>query len=124
MDHQGAIQSHNNWKLKLTAYLRDPDGTLNPDHLGSDCRCSLGQWIYGRGMQYCDLPEFVNLKSEHARFHRCAGELVTRADLGEDMSEETALGADSEFALSSAAVVSAIMRMKEKVDEVRAVGSS
>ena len=124
MDYRSAIQSHNSWKKKLTAYLRKPDGTLNPDHLGSDCRCSLGQWIYGRGMQYCDLPEYVQLKFEHARFHQCAGELVKQADLGRDVSQEMVLGAESDFAIFSAAVIRAILKMKKKIDHARYVNAT
>ncbi len=59
--------------------------------------------------------EFNTLKQEHTRFHKAAGEVVKRADSGKDVSEEVTLGAKSEFAQASAAVVTAIMQMKIKM---------
>jgi methyl-accepting chemotaxis protein len=77
-------------------------------------RCKLGQWIRGEGRNCSGYPEFAKLVAEHARFHKAAGEIVKRADNGEDVSGEFALGVGSEFSLASSSVVLALMDMKKR----------
>lgn len=114
MDFDDAIKAHSAWKLKLSGYLRKPDGSLKVSDIQVDNKCLLGQWIYGDGAKYSSLPEFQKLKTEHARFHKAAASVVMKADSGQDTSEETALGGKSDFSAASSAVVSAIVEMKRK----------
>lgn len=114
MNFDEAIQAHSAWKMKLSNYLRKPDGSLKPAEIQLDNKCALGQWIYGEGVKWSSLSEYSVLKSEHSRFHKAAAEVVKKADSGVDTSEETALGSKSEFALASGAVVAAIMAIRRK----------
>lgn len=114
MDFDEAIKAHSAWKLKLATYLKKPDGSLKAAEIQPDNKCQLGQWIYGEGAQWSKLPEYATLKSEHARFHKAAAEVVRKADSGKDTSEDTALGSKSEFASASSSVVSAIMGIRRK----------
>lgn len=115
MDFNEAIKAHGAWKFKLAQYLSKPDGSLKSDDVQQDNRCDLGKWIYGEGAKFSNLPEYATLKTEHAKFHKCAADVVKRADSGKSVSEEVALGSKSEFATTSSAVVSAIMGIKRKV---------
>jgi methyl-accepting chemotaxis protein len=112
MDFDQAIVAHSAWKLKLAAYIRKPDGSLNSVDVGADNKCALGQWIYGEGSKYSSFPEFSVLKSEHARFHMAAADIIKKADSGQQVSEDFALGSKSAFADASGRVVTAIMKMK------------
>lgn len=114
MDFDGAIKAHSAWKLKLSAYLRNPDGSLKADEIQQDNKCELGKWIYGEGAKFSNLPEFIALKKDHARFHKCAAEVVKKADSGAKVSDEVALGAKSDFANASDAIVGALMTMRRK----------
>lgn len=114
MDFDEAIKAHSAWKMKLSSYLRKPDGTLKAAEIQSDNKCSLGQWIYGEGAKYATHPEFQTLKTEHARFHKAAAQVVVKADSGQNTSEETSLGSKSEFGSASGSVVSAIMAIRRK----------
>ncbi|MCX7977651.1 MAG: CZB domain-containing protein [Bdellovibrionaceae bacterium] len=114
MDFDEAIKAHSAWKMKLSNYIKKPDGSLKVADVQVDNKCQLGQWIYGEGAKYSSMPEYQKLKTEHARFHKAAASVVMKADTGQDTSEEVALGAKSEFAMASSAVVSAIMEMKRK----------
>ncbi len=100
--------------MKLSFYLRKPDGSLKANDVQVDNKCPLGQWIHGEGTKWLTLPEYAILKSEHAKFHICAASIIRKADSGASTEEETALGAKSEFATTSSSVVSAIMKMKLK----------
>lgn len=112
MDFDEAIKAHSSWKLKLGSYLRKPDQSLKAADVAMDNKCDLGKWIYGEGAKHSALPEFSSLKTEHAKFHKCAAAIITMADAGKSVAEEVALGSGSEFSTASSNVVSAILKMK------------
>jgi hypothetical protein len=114
MNLDDAIQTHAAWKIKLTGYLRKCDGSLNPAEVGADNRCALGQWLYGEGKQFASLAEYRTVVTEHARFHRAAAAIVEKANEGQNVSADAALGADSEYAAASKAAVKAITELKRK----------
>lgn len=114
MNFDDAIKAHSAWKFKLQSYIQKPDGSLKPDSIALDNQCDLGKWIYGDGKSFSNLPDYEALRSEHAKFHKCASGIVRRADSGENVGDEIALGANSEFAKISGKVVSLIMEMKIK----------
>lgn len=78
LDVFAAIQAHVQWKQRLLRYI-DGDGEeqLDPEVVGSDCRCALGHWLYGQGAsRYGDHPKFQSLKKIHADFHAYAADVV------------------------------------------------
>jgi methyl-accepting chemotaxis protein len=109
-----AITAHSAWKTKLSAYLAKPDHSLKVTDVAADDKCKLGQWIKGEGHKHSSLPEFSKLVTEHTRFHKAAGEVIRKADSGQKVTDEVALGAKSEFSSASSSVVSAIMYLKAK----------
>jgi hypothetical protein len=115
MDFDHAIAAHSEWKQKLSNYLRKPDRSLDPSVVASDNRCDLGKWLVSEGKKFAGHAEYKTLVSDHARFHKAAGDIVRRANAGENVSEETALGNKSEFASASTAVVRSLMALKSKV---------
>jgi len=61
-------------KVKLTDYIRKPDGSLKADVVCQDNQCALGKWIYGEGATFSKDPTFADLKKTYAEFHRCAAD--------------------------------------------------
>ena len=117
MNIDEVIRAHVAWKSKLAAYLAKPDGSINVTDTISDKKCELGRWIYGEGSQFASLPEFAQLKKDHAQFHIAAAGIVRRADHGESLSPVTShLGADSEFVTASRAVSNILFRIKPKIE--------
>jgi hypothetical protein len=114
MDFDTAIRAHSDWKMKLSAYLRSPNGALKVADVQVDNMCALGKWIYGDGAKFKDMSEYQKLKTEHARFHQAAADVVRKADAGQNTNEDTAIGGQSEFARASVQVVTAILAMKTK----------
>jgi methyl-accepting chemotaxis protein len=114
MDFDQAVVAHSAWKQKLVDYLSKRDGSQKVSEVSVDNKCPLGQWIHGEGSKYASLPEYSTLKNEHARFHKAAADVIRRADSGESIVPETALGPKSEYGTASATVVLAIMSMKKQ----------
>lgn len=117
MDFDEALKAHSAWKMKLSIYLKNPDKSLKASDIQVDNKCALGQWIHGEGAKYASLPEFITLKAEHAKFHKAAADVVLKADSGQSITEEIALGSGSVFSQSSTQVVTAIMKMKQKAQK-------
>ncbi len=117
MDFDKAILAHRHWKERLNQYLAAPDRSLSAAEVGEDTRCELGKWLYGEGTKFSRLPEYEHLRTEHARFHKAAADVIRKADSGKNVSGETALGGHSEFSAASTMVVRAIMSLREKVDK-------
>jgi hypothetical protein len=116
MTFDDAVVCHSEWKRKLQAYVSNPDGSMSLGEVAATNKCRLGRWIGGKARKYAAFPEFARLIAEHTRFHKAAADIVTRADLGHDVSFEFALGVGSEFSLASSAVVLAIMDMKRRYE--------
>jgi Chemoreceptor zinc-binding domain len=112
MNFDQAIVAHGRWKAKLSAYIKKPDRSLSASEVMPDNQCELGQWIHGDGAKYAALPEFQTLRSEHARFHKAAAEIIRKADSGKDVSEEVSSGSKSEFSTATVAVVDALAALK------------
>lgn len=115
MNFDDAIMAHTQWKMKLAIYVSNPDRSLHASDVAADNKCQLGQWLHGEGQKYSALPEFSKLVSDHAHFHKAASAIIRKADSGQHVTEEIALGAHSEFASASTAVVQALMAMKNEV---------
>jgi hypothetical protein len=118
MDFDEAIAAHSAWKQKLKAYLAKPDHHLKVEEVGADDKCELGRWIKSEYQKHSDIREFATLRTDHARFHQAAADVVKRADSGQKVTEEVALGARSEFATASSAVITDLMALKKKLAPV------
>jgi hypothetical protein len=114
MDFDQAIAAHSAWKAKLKTYFKNPDHSLKTAELEVDNKCALGQWIHGEGVRFSSSVAYGTLKKEHARFHKAAGALVRKADSGQPVAEELALGAASEFSKATQAVVNAIVDIRKE----------
>lgn len=115
MDLDDAIASHAEWKKRLTDYLRAPDQSLDPGVVGRDDVCELGQWIHepsGERDPVRSTRAFSELREHHAKFHEAAADVVRRANDGQHVTAEAALGSGSVFARYSSMVVRSIMQVR------------
>ncbi|MCM2280031.1 MAG: CZB domain-containing protein [Oligoflexia bacterium] len=114
MDFDGAIQAHVDWKLKLRGYIGKPDGALKAAVIEKDNECALGKWLYSEGARFSSLKEFGELKTIHAKFHKCAAEVVRKADAKDAKGAESLLASGSEYASISNQVVVLIRQLRAK----------
>ncbi|HEY1809034.1 MAG TPA: methyl-accepting chemotaxis protein [Acidobacteriaceae bacterium] len=112
MNFDRSIEAHVRWKSKLARYIARPDHSLDPATAAQDSSCDLGKWLHGEGRRFGGTPEYARLLAEHTRFHRAAGDIIRRADTGQQVSEDVALGGQSEFAQASGAVIGCLMKAK------------
>lgn len=112
MDFEQARQAHFAWKRRLADYIKRPDGSIKAADISCDDQCTLGTWIYGEGSKFSKISEFSELKQVHANFHKVAAEIVRKADSGISVSEEVALGAQSEYNRISTQVSVALMKVE------------
>lgn len=82
LDFSSAIEAHLRWKMRLADYIAGKsEENLDPETIGQDDKCILGQWIYDvGGRNFGNEPGFNELVETHARFHKCAAEVVRKVD--------------------------------------------
>jgi len=112
MDRNEAIRAHTGWKKRLTAYLRHPDGSLDPSDVERVNACELGEWIEDEGrIEFPTDMAFQHLEIAHSRFHRCAADMVRRADTDPHTPQASDLGADGELSRTSREVVNSLLAL-------------
>jgi methyl-accepting chemotaxis protein len=85
-DFAAAISAHIDWKMKLSNYLMNPDGSLDDKKVCVDNACALGKWLHGDGQAYREMDEqiFDELKKSHAVFHKTAGQIILHMNRGSE----------------------------------------
>ena len=111
MNFDEAVSAHTKWKVRLRMVL---NGTEKADAavVSKDNQCDLGKWIHGEGSKHAGLPSYKALLAEHAHFHKCAAEVVAKANAGNKAAAEALLGTDGSFSHASNATIKAILKMK------------
>lgn len=113
IDFEEAIEVHKAWKIKLSKYIRNPNGSLDEEVVMRDDQCKLGCWIYGKGNIYASMCEYDELKTNHARFHQVAGNVVKIVNSSSKLQDEKKLiGEGSEYNKESMLVIETIEKMK------------
>ena len=84
IDFETAIAAHENWKLRLRAFLEGSSSEkFVAEEICFDDRCDLGKWIYGTGKtQLGSFPGFTALVGHHKMFHYAASNVVALAQAG------------------------------------------
>ena len=114
-DFSAIIQAHLNWKKRLRVATNDPSeaARLDPQTICKDNLCDLGKWLYGDGQACCStLPEYGRLKSRHAEFHACAGDIAEKAKSGDIAGAKSLL--HDRFSDLSDETVGLIKKMRDR----------
>ena len=114
MNFDEAIQSHSSWKMKLSRYLTQKDGSFDPATVSAPDRCDLGKWLKAELVAKSGDAILKELSTTHAQFHRAVGDVVIRANKGLDVTSEILLGAKSDFAKTSSRVVGLLLQLKSR----------
>ncbi|WP_306441762.1 methyl-accepting chemotaxis protein [Methyloversatilis sp. XJ19-49] len=113
LDFDRVINAHLQWKVKLNAFLAGEGEKLDPDAVGRDDKCELGCWIHGDGQRFAGNAVYREVRSQHAAFHQCAGEVIRRRLAGDTAGAASLLG--TEFDRLSTDTVSRIRALKQSV---------
>jgi hypothetical protein len=121
LDIQMAKAAHENWKIRLQAYL---DGAstedLSAETICFDDRCDLGQWIYGPGQQRLGrFPGFTALKGHHKMFHYAASNVVALTKAGREDEARKMLA--TQFAGFSKNIIADLDQLEAIVTEVKKI---
>jgi methyl-accepting chemotaxis protein len=84
MDFDTAIAAHQKWRRRLLDMLTGASNEkLDPEVVGCDDKCALGQWIYGSCKPAMgNDPLCENLRLSHRGFHQCAAEVIRHHGAG------------------------------------------
>jgi methyl-accepting chemotaxis protein len=84
MDFDAAINAHRQWRRRLLDMLTGASQEkFDPEVVGCDDKCALGQWIYGSCKPAMgNDPLCENLRLAHHGFHQCAAEVIRHHGAG------------------------------------------
>ena len=121
-DFQSAKKAHVDWKMKLTNYLNNPDGSLDHKKVCLDNSCILGKWLYGEGTTFEDKNPvlFNELKKSHAEFHSTAGKIIEYINANNAKAAEKLLSPSGEYIQISDKTVALI----EQLDAIETKNNS
>jgi hypothetical protein len=91
--------------------------SLDPEVIGTDNKCALGQWLYGEAKQHAQLPEYAALIKQHAEFHKSASEVLRLALAGQAEMAKASLTNEGPFVTTSVRTITAIRRLQRKVEK-------
>ncbi len=117
-DFDAAISAHVDWKMKLSKYLSNPDGSLDHKKVCLDNACVLGKWLYGDGTEYKETnPKiYESLRMSHADFHKTAGEIILLINSKELNQAKVMLQPGGPYMKVSDGTVSLIRELKSSVE--------
>jgi hypothetical protein len=115
MNFEEAITAHSQWKIRLQGVVAGTSKeVLDPKIVGVDDKCALGQWIHGEARQFSTHKEYAELLAEHARFHRCAADVLRAVAAGHTDQAKTMVDG-GEFHDVSLRTINAIRHLRKKV---------
>lgn len=115
LDIDVAIAAHENWKLRLQAYLEGQSSeNFKADTVCFDDRCDLGKWIYGPGQQLGQFPGFRALVDNHKMFHYSASNVIALEQAGK--TEEAHKILHGQFSKFSSDVIEDLRILQKIVD--------
>jgi methyl-accepting chemotaxis protein len=114
-DFDKATRAHVEWKHRLHACIKGNGEKLDVATVSSDNRCPLGEWIYGAGKNFASHAEHEILRTSHAGFHRCAGQVLKLTQAGQFDAAEEMLNA--EFEAESKKTVEKLYAMRGVVEK-------
>jgi len=116
-DFDGAIKAHIDWKMKLSKYISNPDGSLDGKVVCKDNQCLLGKWIYSDGSKFKhEFPEdYESLRLSHAEFHQMAGQIVDAVNQNRPDEAKQLLGPSGPYVKISDRTVELIRQIKDKL---------
>ena len=116
MNFDEAISAHSQWKIRLQGVIAGTGReTLDPQVVGLDSKCVLGQWIYGEAKQFAGLKEYAELIKEHAALHQCSAKVLRMVEGGQ-REEAKKLVDNGEFHDASIKTINAIRHLRKKVE--------
>ena len=116
MDFNAALKTHGEMKVKLTQYIKTPNGSLDPNVVCLSNRGPLGQWLHNDGKSFAFLAEFNHLLLATKNFHRAAGDIVKLANRGTRLSAEELVGPGTAFDTASADVLKQLNGLRKAME--------
>ncbi len=117
LNFMNAIEAHVRWKIRLEAYInKTGEEQLDAGVVGADDQCVLGKWLHGHGDEkFGEHPLFPDLKTTHAHFHRCAGDIIRTVDAGDPEAARKLL-MQGDYARYSHRIKSELARMSLELE--------
>ena len=113
VDFDGIVDAHKQWSKKLRRAVEGRSAPQDPAVVSRDDQCALGAWIYGAGRTLLTDSTHATLRTKHAQFHQCAGDVLGHVVAGERDQAECLLA--ERFQLLSNETVAQIRQLEQNL---------
>lgn len=112
---ENAVRAHGMWKLKLKTAITTGRNENNASDVECDNLCVFGKWLHGPTItpEIAAGKPYEVVKRLHADFHKCAGSVLKKIDLGQVERAQEIL--DTEFTDKSSILVRALSKWKKEL---------
>jgi|SRR5208283_5429093 len=116
MNFSSAIQAHTNWELRLYGHCcNSSKDVIDICTLEKDNARELGKWLHDAAQRHISDPQFGELISSHAAFHRSAAAVAAMIEGGKRAEAEALLNSPgSEYCKLSVRVVGFLMGFRTR----------
>ncbi len=113
IDFDDVIYGHKQWSKRLRRVVEGRSEPQDPELVSRDDRCALGEWMVGTGSGLVADPAYEALRTKHADFHLCAGDVLRHVMAGEREAAQHLLS--ERFARLSNETIEEIRRLEQHV---------
>ncbi|MBD3612136.1 MAG: HAMP domain-containing protein [Hydrogenovibrio crunogenus] len=106
------VQAHLAWKSKIRAFVDGMDIGVTYEVATDPTACALGQWYYGEGQVYSDLPLMETLGEEHKEMHLAIKRVMDAKEIGDEETMDKEL---TQVDKKSEVVVGLLYQLMEEV---------
>ncbi len=83
VDFDGIVDAHLQWSKKLRRVVEGRSEPQDPAVVSRDDQCAFGVWMDGDGRTLLADAAHATLRTKHAQFHQCAGDVLRHVIAGE-----------------------------------------
>ena len=109
-----ALSAHAQWKKRLQDAIEKGQSEFKVDIVKKDNDCQFGKWLHGLPSVKTSNPEFQNIISLHADFHKVASEILDLAIKGNKTEAQKRLEFGGSYSNISGKLVVALRQLEEK----------
>jgi len=112
---KNAIAAHGAWTSRLKTAIASRKLEVPVSTIRADDQCQFGKWLNGGSLSIEERqsPSYRSVKQLHSRFHEEAAKVAQLATAGEAEAARQAMSPSSDYAQTSASLVSALKRWSE-----------
>ena len=109
-----AISAHSLWKQRLQQAAESGASDFKPENVSKNNLCDFGKWLQSLPPESRNSPNFTEVDTLHAEFHKLAGHILHLAVGDQKQAATAALAPNAELGRLSSRLTQALLQWRDK----------